>query len=207
MDLNNTNLGGFVVSNDFYSLSSEIQSQYESHIVFDISTDEIIVNNHSFGFSKRAKKELKDDELVITQEFIVLNTSIDDTNLRLNDLINTVDEIPTMVDQKVLDLSTMVYNTILDISTHQYNTENVLIHYLEYADTSINLLFDEITDISTNINKDLDDFETVLIHYLEYIDTSIYLLESANVLLNNNMSSLNASIIDILNRLQILENA
>ena len=112
-----------------------------------------------------------------------------------------------MVDQKVLDLSTMVYNTILDVSTHQYNTEKVLIHYLEYADTSINLLFDKIIDISTNINKDIDDLETVLIHYLEYADASIYLLESANTLLNNNMSTLNASIIDILNRLQILENA
>ena len=49
MALSNVNIGGFILANDYYSWSDSLQNQYRPYIIFDISTDEIIVDAHSFG--------------------------------------------------------------------------------------------------------------------------------------------------------------
>ena len=218
MDFNNTNLGGFVLANDFYSLEPEIQSQYEAHIVFDISTDEIIVNNHSFGFSKKAKQEIEHDELVITQEFLELDISLKETNMRLNNLITTVENNITSSDTKIEDLSTLVFNSILDLSTEINKSEYVLLQELTVIDSSItntinnfNSLIDDVSnrllDVSNNTDNNFDELESVLIHYLEYADTSINMLETTLDNYTNTLATVNASILNIIQRLEVLENS
>jgi hypothetical protein len=184
MDFNNTNLGGFVLANDFYSLEPEIQSQYEAHIVFDISTDEIIVNNHSFGFSKKAKQEIEHDELVITQEFLELDISLKETNMRLNNLITTVENNITSSDTKIEDLSTLVFNSILDLSTEINKSEYVLLQELTvidnsisdtiyYFDNLINYVSNRLSENSTNSDTKIEDLSTLVFNSILDLSTEI----------------------------------
>ena len=162
MDLNNVNVGGFIFSNDYYSLSSDEQNKYSSYIIFDVSTDEIIVNNHSFGFSKKAKEEIENDELVITQGFLLLNTSF-------NNFTADIEQDISLINKDISDLETVLIHHFvnIDISINDlYSNLNDVITQSDSLTTLIN-------DVSDNIIKQLIDDEIAIVNRFINVDVSI----------------------------------
>jgi hypothetical protein len=88
--------------------------------------------------------------------------------------------------------------TVIDSSiTNTINNFNSLID-----DVSNRLL-----DVSNNTDNNFDELESVLIHYLEYADTSINMLETTLDNYTNTLVTVNASILNIIQRLEVLENS
>ena len=226
MDLNNANIGGFVFANDYYSLNPSIQNKYESYIIFDVSTDEILVNNHSFGFSKNAKKEIINDERVIAEAFLLLNssfiklkndinnfsninTSINIINSSLDNLITSNNNIVNLINDVSSDILNIIENDELLLATAltQFDTSIININTtLDSILLNINELQNNFTEDISQLNNELDEFETVLIHYLDKVDTSIYLLQSFNQNLTTQLSNIIESINSLNASVNMLEN-
>lgn len=178
---NNVNLPGFVMATDYYSWDNGLRSKYGNYIIFDISTDEIIAQNHSFGFSKRAKEALEEDELVIAEEFISVNSSLSTINNSLNNLIHDIEQSEYVIVRQFQAIDTSL-NSLID-SVNNNNTD----------------VLNMITDLSTNIYRELEDDELVISAALNVLNTSISNLESIM-----NTSILN-SLTELVNHVSIMD--
>ena len=95
--LNNYQVGGFIYGKDKNSLTQYLTNleTYNTHLFFDSSNHDLLINGVSFSYSKEARdvdasirKDVEDLESVIVRKFNEVDTSINNIDSKA-DNINT----------------------------------------------------------------------------------------------------------------------